>query len=633
MDFLWFLPVSLLVAYLIGSLPLGAWLVRSTSGFDPRDVNPHLLGVENVARLVGPWVAVGSFALDVFKGLIAVVVGTTGAALAVHVGGVIVGTGTPEVGTDVLGALLAFQAPGWAPTGLFAATAGAGQVVAQAAAAAFFGVLLGHLFPLRVTARRPLPRGRGNGLLLGGLAGLYSFGVLPFWALALPIVLYAALLAGTRYVALSSVVAMLVLPVTAIVEAVLKGGVADASWGVAIFIALAALLFIWRQKSALSRIRDGTEPRLGDPQPVRGLDDGTALAAFLVHPLSLDDIWQPRSQRWLRYVHERMVDPGILPMAWLKRLFLTVRPQFQGVIDGVRTADGRKLRVMLISAPLLPDQFRSNPEDALRLAIQGTRFAHELGAEVVGLGAFWSTVGDKGEEVQRAVPEVVVTNGGAYTAATVRAAVPGLLRRFAAQGVRLDSATAAVVGANGVVAFGVARLIAPEVGRLLLVGRDKERLNRSAATLKRKYPTTEIIATTDMALLAGADIVFSATSDPDPVIFPQHVKPGAWLYDLGRPADVDESVRQLPGVELVPGGVVRPPGAMRTRIDLRFGEGYVPACLAETMILTATKEYDRRSLGAGTRSKDIAFYLREGERLGFEIVTRDLRMPEVRVKV
>src|SRR5690606_34832882 len=136
--------------------------------------------------------------------------------------------------------------------------------------------------------------------------------------------------------------------------------------------------------------------------------------------------------------------------------------------------------------------------------------------------------GDKGEEVQRAVPEVVVTNGGAYTAATVRAAVPGLLRRFAAQGVNLGSATAAVVGANGVVAFGVARLIAPEVGRLLLVGRDKERLNRSAATLTRKYPTTEIIATTDMAAVASADIVFSATSDPDPVIWPQHVKPGAW---------------------------------------------------------------------------------------------------------
>src|SRR5690554_6253381 len=71
---LWLLP--LLLAYAIGSLPLGAWLVRAGSGFDPRDVNPHLLGVENVYKLVGPVVAVSSFLLDILKGLLAVMVGS-----------------------------------------------------------------------------------------------------------------------------------------------------------------------------------------------------------------------------------------------------------------------------------------------------------------------------------------------------------------------------------------------------------------------------------------------------------------------------------------------------------------------------------------------------------------------------
>jgi len=131
--------------------------------------------------------------------------------------------------------------------------------------------------------------------------------------------------------------------------------------------------------------------------------------------------------------------------------------------------------------------------------------------------------------------------------------------------------------------------------------------------------------------VAGSDLIFTATSDPDPVIFAHHVKPGAWIYDLGRPVDVDESVRDVPGVELVPGGVVRPPGSMRSRIDLRFGDGNVPACLAETMILTATGDYGRRSIGNGTRSADIEFYLLEGERLGFEIVTRDGRLAPAKV--
>jgi len=454
------------------------------------------------------------------------------------------------------------------------------------------------------------------------------YGAAPFWVLAVPVVLYAGLLARTGYVALATVAALALLGVAAVVAAA-AGLVA---WPFALVMVPTLLMTVWRHKSALSRIRDGTEARLGEPQSVRGLDSNTALAAFLVHPLSLEDVWQPRSQRWLRYFLNRFVAPGIVPLQWLKRAFLTVRPQLQGVIDGVTLPDGRTLRVMLISAPLLPDQFRSHPEDALRLAIQGARFAHQLGAEVVGLGAFWSTVGDKGSEVQDAVPEIVVTNGGAYTAATVRAAIPGLLARFRSQGTDLKNSTAAVVGANGVVAFGVARSIAADVGRLYLIGRDRERLNRSATTLMRKYTSTEIIATTDLAVLAEADLIFTATSDPDPVVFAQHVKPGAWVYDLGRPADVDESVRDVPGVELVPGGVVRPPGTMRTRIDLGFGEGQVPACLAETMILTATRAYERRSLGNTTRSADMDFYLREGERLGFEIITRDARVAEAKVK-
>ena len=96
---------------------------------------------------------------------------------------------------------------------------------------------------------------------------------------------------------------------------------------------------------------------------------------------------------------------------------------------------------------------------------------------------------------------------------------------------------------------------------------------------------------------------------------------------FGRPADADESVRNVPGVHVIPGGVVRPPGSMDTGVvDVHFGEGMVPACMAETMIMTATRAFDRASLGASTRSADIEYYLSEGERLGFEIITRDERV-------
>lgn len=613
----WVLP--LLVAYVVGSLPLGAWLVQAASGFDPRDVNPHLLGVENVYKLVGPWVAVSSFVLDVLKGALGVVLG----ALAM-----VAASGATSLMLDpVLG--LRVETP-WSLTGLGSFTslfAVAPLDLAAAAGAAFLGVLFGHLHPLPVRRLAAVPRGRGNGVVVGALAALFGLGALPFWLPAAAVAVYAVVLALSGYVALASVAGL----------AALAGmGLIAAAYGLvglapSLTTLVTAALVAWRHRQAINRINDGTEARLGAPPPVRGLDPNTVLCAFMVHPLTYDDVWQPRSSRWLRWVVETLVRPGILPERWLKRLFLNIRPQFHGVIEGIELADGRKLRVLLISAPLLPDQFRTNPDDALRIAIQGARFAHRLGAEVVGLGAFWSTVGDKGAAVQEAVPEIVVTNGGAYTAATVKAAVPGLLRRFKAQGGSLKTASAAVVGANGVVAFGVARMIAPEVGEVVLVGRDRERLNRSAESLRKKYPRTRFLATTDVDAVAGSDLIFTATSDPDPVIFAHHVKPGAWVYDLGRPADVDDSVREVPGVELVPGGVVRPPGSMHSRIDLRFGDGNVPACLAETMILTATGDHSRRSLGSGTRSADIEFYLLEGERLGFEIVTRDARLTPPKV--
>jgi predicted amino acid dehydrogenase len=544
------------ISYLLGFLPLGSRLVHLLSSHRARDVNPHHLGVENLFYFLSAPIPTAAFGLDMLKGF---------AALALF-------GGSP-----------------WAA----------------------LGVYIGHLHPLAILNPGDIPRARGNGVLLGVVAGLGAFTPLPYALLFVPVAAAAAVLASSGYVTLATLTGLALLPPMLVI-----GGAP--MWWPPVALALLALA-LWRHKASLVRILDHTELKLGEAAPVRGVDPKVVYAAFMVHPLSLDDLWQPGSQRWLKPLLHR----GIIPEGWLRRLALLMRPQKQGVIEGTTLSDGRELRVVLIGGPLLPDQIRARPAAAKRMAIQGARFAREMGAEAFGLGALWSTVGDKGLEVQRAVPEIHITNGGAYTAATVKAAVPGLLRRFEEEGGSLASSCAAVVGANGVVAFGVARMIAPHVSELLLVGRDVKRLERSAATLRRKYPQVRISATTDIAECASADLIFSATSDPQPVLFDEHVKPGAWLFDLGRPADVDASVRSVPGVHIVPGGVVRPPGETRTRIDMHFGEQLIPACLAETMIMTATRAFDRKSLGPRTHAANIEFYLHEGERLGFEIVTRD----------
>lgn len=559
-----FALLALASGWLVGALPLGSLAIRRLTGKDPNAFAAHNLGVENVLRFLGPSAALTAFGLDIFKGFAAV--GIT------------------------------FGSP-WGALGVFG----------------------GHLHPPFPAWRERTPRGRGNGVLLGAIAGLVLFGPLPFLAGLLPIAVFAGLLAATGYVALATLLGLASLVLLAAVLGL----------GTATVAATAGLLLIalWRHKSSLARIVDRTEVRLGEPPPVLGSDPNVVRAAFMVHPMKIGDLWQTRSHGWIG----RLIERGFLDERLLLKALPYMRPQLYGEVTGIRLSDGRELRVLLVGGAMLPEQIRAYPELATKVAIQGARFARDLGAEACGLGAFWSTVGNKGLDVQAAVPDLAITNGGAYTAATVRAAVPGLLRRFRSEGGSLRSATAAVVGANGVVAFGVARMIAAEVGHLLMIGRDAERLERSAQSLRRKFPDTRIEVATDVAAVAGAELIFTATSDPDQVVNRNHVKPGAWIYDLGRPADVDEDVREVPGVHLIPGGVVRPPGEMRSRIDMQFGDGQVPACMAETMIMTATRAFDRASLGPSTRSADIEFYLREGERLGFEVITRDerVRLPRV----
>ncbi len=557
-DMLFLSALLLLVAFLVGSAPVGH-AVLSRSGVNVRVTNAHNLGVENVLHRVGPALAFVTALLDASKGFLAILMASS--------------LNTPEL--SVLAGLAAY---------------------------------LGHLNPPRVLYGQTPPRGRGNLLLLGVMAGLAVTGAVPLWAAALPVVVYAGVAGFWGYVTAATLAGVLAFALV----------VAALPLGPAAKLAALGLLFAagWRFKENLGRMLDGTEPRLGDAVPMAGRRSDEVVAAFMIHPMTLENFWSARRFAWLRPLVER----GLVSEAGVRQMAESLRPMKIGELQGIRTTDGKRIRCYLLSSPLLPDVFRDNPDLATRRAIEGARLAQELGAEVFGLGAFWSVVGNKGVDVQAAVPDITITNGGAYTSGTIKAAIPGILEHFAAEGRDLKRATAAVVGANGVVAFGIARTIAPQVGKVIMIGRDLERLERSAATLRRASKDTEIVTTTSYDTLKEADLIFTATSDPNPVIFPQHVKPGTWIFDEGRPADVDESVAAIPSVRVIPGGVVRPPGGMSSNIDLQFGDGQVPACLAETLIIAATGEHWRKSLGPQTLSENINFFVDQAAVLGFEVV-------------
>lgn len=556
---MWFFALLLLpLSYALGSLPIGYWLARQL-GFHPNQLSPYNLGIENVWKKLGPTVAILSATADLFKGVFAV---SLGAFMGIEVA--------------FLMGLAAY---------------------------------IGHLYPLSVMLQGDTPpRGRGNVLLLGVVLGLYATSSLSVWFVLLPIAVFAAVLAISEFVVLATVVALAMFTLAMLLWLPLLGKLAA--------LALFALA-IWRFKENLGRMLDGTEPRFSEKVPISEESPNTVVVAFMIHPMTIKDLWQPARLAWLR----PFVESGVLSEKFVLQLCEQLRPMKMAEMRNMFTPDGREIRCYLIVAPLLPEVITGKPELAVKRAIQAARLAKELGVSTFGLGAFWSTVGNKGLDVQAAVPEVHITNGGAYTSGTIKASIPSILQHFSEQGRDLSEVTAAVVGANGVVAFGIARTIAPQVKKVIMIGRDIDRLNRSMHTLQRALPQAVLESSVDVADIHEAELVFSATSDPNPVILPEHVHPKAWIFDEGRPADVHPDVMKMhPEVRIIPGGVVRPPGNMTVRINIGFGEGLVPACLAETLIIATNQAWQHCSLGPRTSSESVQYFVEEAEKLGFQVV-------------
>ncbi len=188
---------SLVLGYLLGSIPSG-WLAgRWLKGIDLRELGSGSTGATNVLRQVGKGPALVVFLIDVGKGAAAVLI-----ARALGLGDWI-------------------------------------QVLAGLTA------LAGHIWPVWLGFKGGKAVATGLGLFLG-LAwpvGLASFGV------------FMAVFSLSRLVSLASVLAAISLP---LLMAAGSGSTAN------LVVALVAMLLVlWRHRSNIQRLLNGTEPKLG----------------------------------------------------------------------------------------------------------------------------------------------------------------------------------------------------------------------------------------------------------------------------------------------------------------------------------------------------------------------------------
>lgn len=269
-------------------------------------------------------------------------------------------------------------------------------------------------------------------------------------------------------------------------------------------------------------------------------------------------------------------------------------PVYLSEVEGVVSQDtGRSLKGWFIACPLTPTSMMSLPVEVVyRKLVDCGHRAEELGARIMGLGAFTSVVGDAGVTVAQRL-EIPVTTGDSYT---VFVAVEAVKSAAQAMGLDVASAHVAVVGATGAIGKTSAELLARDAARLTLIGRRESAL----AEIRERCAgfAAQVTASTDISAIYDADLILTVTSAVDAVIEPQHLKPGAVVCDVARPRDVSRLVAdQRDDVLVIEGGMVEVPGPVDFHFDFGFPPGKSYACMAETMALALEGRYADYTLG------------------------------------
>jgi predicted amino acid dehydrogenase len=307
--------------------------------------------------------------------------------------------------------------------------------------------------------------------------------------------------------------------------------------------------------------------------------------AFIIHPIDPKRDVSRKFPLLGRVLSEKQID-----------FFSTFFPPvYISEVEGVTSqATGKEVKGWLVACPYTPRRMMELPERTVyRKIIQTGRLAERLGAQILGLGAFTSVVGDAGITIAK-VLDVPVTTGDSYT---VIVAVDAIREAAYVMDIPLAGATAAVVGATGAIGQVCAELLADDVERLYLVGRKQEKLEELRNRLK-VHARAELIVSTKMDVLADAQLILTVTSALHDVIRPEHLQPGSVVCDVARPRDVSAMVAASRNdILVIDGGMVDVPGPVDFHFNFGFPPGKAYACMAETIALALEGRFKDYTLG------------------------------------
>lgn len=303
---------------------------------------------------------------------------------------------------------------------------------------------------------------------------------------------------------------------------------------------------------------------------------------FIIHPITAKDV--SRKFPIAKRLPDKLVE---IAMSWTP-------PIKASHITGVQSRHGGA-EGWFVSCPLTPNLMLSWPlEKVMKKIIASGQKAADLGAKIVGLGAFTAVVGDAGVTVRRNL-DVAVTTGNSYTAGT---ALEATEKAAGLMDIDMNDANVLVLGASGAVGKVLSMILADNGRHLTLCARNRDRLERVAREITERTGMVPKIDRDLRRAVGKADVVVCVSSALDAIIQPHDLKPGALVCDVSRPRSVSGKVKTCrDDVLIIEGGIVKVPGNVDFGFDFGFPPGYSYACMAETMILALEEDYTDWSLG------------------------------------
>ena len=329
--------------------------------------------------------------------------------------------------------------------------------------------------------------------------------------------------------------------------------------------------------------------------------------AFIIHPIDPKRDVSRKFPFLGKVLNERQID-----------FFSTYFPPvYISEIEGITSqATGKQIKGWFIACPFTPRRMLELPVNTVyRKIIQTGRLAEKLGANILGLGAFTSVVGDAGITIADRLT-VPVTTGDSYTVALAVQAIRDAARIM---DISMKDATVAVVGATGAIGRVCAELLAGEAAELLLVARDEKKLAELRERLQVRAKS-RLVASTKMDVLSRAQLILTVTSAIHDIIRPEHLLPGSVVCDVARPRDVSAMVAAARNdILVIDGGMVDVPGPVNFHFNFGFPHGKAYACMAETMALTLEGRFEDYTVGKDITVERVQEINVIAERHGFRL--------------